>query len=144
MIVPDVSLLIYAYNDGAPQHTAARHWWETLMHGEEPIGIPWSIATGFIRLMSNASVVTSPLSPSDAAGCAREWFRQPHVHPLDPGDEHWKYFHQNLSVQGSGPSLVADAHIAAFAMEVDAVVHTHDSDFARFSGLRWHNPLPSV
>ena len=142
MIVPDVNLLVYAYNDGAPEHTAAREWWEALMRGEEPIGIPWSVATGFIRLMSNSHVVTSPLSPSDAAGRVSEWLHYEHVSLLNPGDRHMAYFQQTLSVQGSDSDLVADAHIAALAMEVDATVHTHDSDFARFSGLRWYDPIP--
>ena len=143
MIVPDVNLLVYAYNDGAPQHTAAREWWEALMRGEEPVGIPWSVATGFIRIMSNASAVASPLSPSDAAGHVSGWLRYPHVSPLNPGDRHMEYFQQNLSVQGSDSDLVADAHIAALAMEADAVVHSHDSDFDKFSGLRRHDPISS-
>lgn len=141
MIVPDVNLLVYAYNDDALQRTAAREWWEELMRGEEPVGIPWSVATGFIRVMSNVRVVKSPLTPSDAAARVREWFRRPHVRPLNPGDRHLEYFQQNLSVPGSGPRLVADAHIAALAMEHEATVHTHDSGFARFSGLRRHDPI---
>lgn len=143
MIVPDVNLLVYAYNDGAPEYTAAREWWETLMRGEEPVGIPWSVATGFIRLMSNASVVTSPLSPSDAAGHVSEWLRYPHVSALNPGNRHMEYLQQNLSVPGSGPGLVTDAHIAALAMEADATVHTRDSDFDRFPRLRRHDPISS-
>ena len=143
VIVPDVNLLVYAYNNGAPQYSAAREWWEALMRGEEPIGIPWSVVTGFIRLMSSASVVTSPFSPSDAAGYAMEWFRYPHVTLLDPGDRHWEFFQQNLSVSGSGPKLVMDAHIAALAMEHEAEVHSNDADFDRFPGLRRHNPIPS-
>ena len=142
MIVPDVNLLVYAYNDDAPQHTAAREWWEGLMRGEEPVGIPWSVATGFIRVMSNARAVTSPLAPSDAADYVREWFRHPHVRPLNPGDEHLEYFQQNLSLSGSSPNRVPDAHIAALAMEHEATVHTHDSGFDRFPGLRLHDPIP--
>ena len=141
VIVPDVNLLVYAYNDGAHQHSVAREWWETLMRGEEPVGIPWSVATGFIRLMSNPRVVTSPLSPSDAAGHVSGWLSHLHVNALNPGDRHMEYFQQNLSVPGSGPRLVPDAHIAALAMEVDAVLHTHDSDFARFLELRRHDPI---
>lgn len=34
MIIPDVNLLIYAYNDQAPQHLAARAWWENLLNGD--------------------------------------------------------------------------------------------------------------
>jgi len=36
---------------------------------------------------------------------------------------------------------VLDAHIAALAIETQAVVHSNDSDFSRFPGLRWINPL---
>lgn len=39
------------------------------------------------------------------------------------------------------PFHPADAHIAALAIETQAVVHSNDSDFSRFPGLRWINPL---
>ena len=141
MIVPDINLLIYAYNNGASQHLAARDWWEGLMRGEENVGIAWVVSIGFIRLMSNHQAVKSALSPLDAADHARDWFRYPHVQPLNPGDRHLEYLQRNLAVLGSGSNLVTDAHIAALAMENDAVLHTYDSDFVRFPGLRWHNPI---
>ena len=50
---------------------------------------------------------------------------------------------ENLSVQGSDSDLVADAHIAALAMEADATVHTHDWDFDKFPRLRRHDPIAS-
>ena len=40
MIVPDVNLLVYAYNDGAQWHAAARRWWEGLINGSERVGVP--------------------------------------------------------------------------------------------------------
>ena len=46
VIVPDINLLDYAYNDGAHQHVVAREWWEGLMRGEEYVGITW-VVTGF-------------------------------------------------------------------------------------------------
>jgi len=36
---------------------------------------------------------------------------------------------------------VTDAQIAALALEYDAEVHSADTDFARFAGVRWINPL---
>lgn len=36
---------------------------------------------------------------------------------------------------------MTDAQIAVLAREHDAVVHTSDTDFVRFPGLRWYNPL---
>jgi len=141
LIVPDINLLIYAYNDGASQHAAARVWWEGLLCGQEHVGIAWVVSIGFIRLMSNDQVIRSPLSPLDAANRTKDWFRCPHVHPLNPGDRHLDYFNRNLAAQERGRNLITDAHIAALAMENDAVLHTNDSDFSRFPGLRWHNPI---
>jgi len=37
--------------------------------------------------------------------------------------------------------LVADAYLAAVAIERGCELVTTDSDFARFKGLRWRHPL---
>lgn len=42
-----------------------------------------------------------------------------------------------------GPNLLTDAHLAALAIEHQAELHSNDSDFDRFSGLRWRNPVAS-
>jgi hypothetical protein len=43
---------------------------------------------------------------------------------------------------GVRPNLVHDAHLAELAIEHGTVpVRATDGDFARFSGLRWQNPL---
>ncbi len=34
-----------------------------------------------------------------------------------------------------------DVQLAAFAFEYDADMFSNDTDFARFPGLRWRNPL---
>jgi predicted nucleic acid-binding protein len=41
-------------------------------------------------------------------------------------------------------ALMTDAHIAALAIENQATVHANDSDFSRFPGLLWTNPLNDV
>lgn len=45
-------------------------------------------------------------------------------------------------VQATG-NLAPDAHLAAIAIEHGLTVCTADSDFARFPGLSWSNPLTS-
>lgn len=37
MILPDTSLLIYAYNLDAPEHAAARSWLQEILSGAEPV-----------------------------------------------------------------------------------------------------------
>lgn len=38
-------------------------------------------------------------------------------------------------------NLTTDVHLAAHAIEAGGEVHSNDTDFARFQGLRWVNPL---
>ena len=100
MIVPDLNLLLYAYNREAEHHDAARNWWEGLLRGAEEVGLPWVVSTGFVWLMANPRMVVIPLSPSDAADHVRDWFRYSHVAPLNPGDDHLRLFRYNLAVPG--------------------------------------------
>ena len=144
MIVPDINLLLYAYNDASPYHDVARRWWEETVNGSDRIGIPWVVSTGFIRLMTNRRVLTSPISPTEAIEYVQEWFRYAHIAPLNPGSEHLAHLRRILEAVGVGANLVSDAHIAALAMEHDAELHSNDSDFARFPGLRLRNPLEAT
>ena len=141
MIVPDINLLVYAHNEDAPFHRLARSWWQDLTNGSEQIGIPWIVASGFVRTITLRSVTPNPLPATVAVDWLSEWFELPHISAINPGREHLSLFRRNLDAAGVGGNLVTDAHIAAIAMEYQAEVHSNDSDFARFPGLRWHNPL---
>ena len=141
MIVPDVNLLVYAHTDGGPYHDAAKRWWEGLVNGGERVGVPWVVSAGFVRLMTHPRVLVHPATPSEAVDYVAEFFRSPHVMPINPGVDHLAHFRRNLTAAGVGANLVTDCHIAALAMEYQAEVHSNDTDFSRFPGLRWRNPL---
>ena len=141
MIIPDINLLLYAYDGRATHHGASRRWWEDLINGAERVGVPWVVSTGFMRLITHPQVLARPATPSEAIDYVIEWFRFPHVTPLDPGPDHMTHLRRNLVAAGVGGNLVADAHIAAIAIEYQAEVHSNDTDFGRFPGLLWRNPL---
>jgi predicted nucleic acid-binding protein len=42
---------------------------------------------------------------------------------------------------GVAGALTTDTHLAALAIEHQCELHSNDSDFQRFPGLRWRNPL---
>ena len=144
MIVPDINLLVYAYNDGAPHHQAAKRWWEGLVNGVERVGVPWAVSTGFVRVMTHPRALLTPISAADAIAHVSDWFQYAHITPINPSAEHLTHLRQCLDAACVGGNLVTDAHVAALAMEYQAEVHSNDSDFGRFSGLRWRNPLGSV
>ncbi len=143
MIVPDLNLLVYAYNTDAPLHDEACVWWEGLMNGRDPVGIPWVVSCGFVRLMTHPRVLDLPMDPEVAIDHVSSWFECPHVRVLNPSPRHLVVLKGLLGSIGVGGNLVTDAHLAAIAIEHQAEVHSNDTDFARFPGLQWSNPLGS-
>jgi toxin-antitoxin system PIN domain toxin len=141
MIVPDVNLLVYAYNRDAPHHARAKAWWEGLLNAPEPVGLPWAVVCGFVRLMTHPAVLVTPLGTDRAFRHVRRWFKSPPVEVLEPGPRHLEIFERLLRAAGVAGNLTTDAHIAAIAIEHQCELHSNDADFARFPGLRRHDPL---
>jgi toxin-antitoxin system PIN domain toxin len=141
VILPDLNLVVYAHNSDAPDHAAARAWWEGLLNSTEPVAIAWVVALGFVRLMTHRSVLVTPLQPAAAIAHVRAWFARPNVERLDPGPQHLDAIDRLLSAAGTAGNLTTDAHLAALAIEHQCELHSNDNDFARFPGLRWRNPL---
>lgn len=142
MIVPDLDLLIYAYNERSEFHQGARDWWEGLVNGVETVGMPWQVSNGFVRQMANPRVLAEPWMPATATGEVRCWLGNDHIVPLGPGPRYLEILERILTTAGATTRLVPDATIAALALENGAEVHTHnDRDFQRFPGLMWRNPI---
>ncbi len=141
MIIPDVNLLVYAYNSDAPHHPAAKRWWERSLSGEELVGLPWVVLHGYLRLMTHPRVLERPLGPAEALGHVRQWLEVPLCRIIEPGGEHLAILERLLDEVGAAASLTTDAVLAALAIEYQAELNTNDADFVRFSGLRHRNPL---
>jgi uncharacterized protein len=141
MIVPDLNLLLYAYDSESPFHERAVTWWQECMLGDEPVLLPEVVAMGFVRVSTNARAYRKPMSAKEAASHVRSWLQQPVVQMAEPGSDHVQRVLGLLEDLGTAGNLVTDAQIAAITMGYDAVLHTADADFMRFKNLRWHNPI---
>jgi len=141
MILPDVNILLYAYNPHVPQHGKAAAWWESAMGADELIGLPQEVCLGFVRIATNPRLGKARVPLASAAGVVEFWLSLPNTRVLLPKEDHFKQTMQILAeTMGSG-ALVSDASLAVHAMENRATLCTNDADFARFKGLIWHNPL---
>jgi len=141
MIVPDINLLLYAYDAASPFHAKAAAWWERCLSGREPVGLLPVVVFGFVRMGTNARAFQHPMTPTEAAGHIRSWLEQPPVELLEPGSSHVDEALKLLEGLGTAGNLVTDAQIAAVVLRHDAVLHTTDTDFIRFANLRWLNPI---
>jgi hypothetical protein len=141
VIVPDINLLVHAYNSESRVHRPSRAWWEGLLNGVQTVGLPWVTILGFIRLTTHRQVLAQPLRSADACAFVRAWLAQPYVAILHPGDRHPEILFGLLEQLGTGGNLTTDAHLAALCIEHQAELHSTDADFSRFPGLRWKNPV---
>ena len=141
MKVLDLNLLLYAVNRDSVHHAGAKAWLEATLSADEPIGIPWIVLLGFIRISTSDRVMPRPLTTEQSLAIVDSWLARPAVLPLAPGNEHWRLIRGLLSGAGSAGNLTTDAHLAALAIENGAELCSTDSDFGRFPNLRWTNPL---
>lgn len=141
MIVPDINLLLYAVVDSFPLHARARIWWEQSLSGRSDVALVPPVIFGFVRLATNPRVFDVPLSVDRATGYVDEWRARTRVRVLAPSVRHLDIAFGLLRSVGAAGNLTTDAQIAAYAIEHQAEVCSADTDFARFPGLRWKNPL---
>ncbi len=141
MKLVDLNVLLYAVNSDAPLHREAVTWWEDCLSGDEPVGLAWSVILGFLRV-STLPVLPAPLSCEAALTVVEDWLAQPSVVVLSPTTRHWVILRDLLAGSGTAGNLTSDAHLAALALEYDAVLCSTDHDFRRFEPeLKLLNPL---
>ena len=141
MILVDANILIYAWAGSLPQHEPARIWLTEQLNGTERVGLPWASLLAFVRVMSNPKLLSRP-QPAEAAWRQVElWLDQPTVWVPEPTDAHRQVLGGLFRRTDISTKLVPDAHLAALAIEHGLILCSTDGDFARFSDLRWRNPI---
>lgn len=143
MIIPDVNLLLYSVITAFPQHKSAHAWWEESLNSTTEIGLSSPAVFGFLRIATNPRILTPPLTVQEATSHISDWLAQPNVTFLTPGPGHLDIAFDLLQGVGTGGNLTTDAQLAALAIEYNAEMYSNDTDFARFPGVRWTNPLNS-
>lgn len=141
MIVPDVNLLVYAYNKGSKEHEATKYWWEETLNSGTIVLLPWIVVSGFIRLVTSLSISENPLSAEKAIGLIQGLLALHNVSMISQGDRHLsilKEFAKTCPIEGRN---FTDAQIASLVIEYNATLYSNDTDFLRYAGLKLVNPL---
>jgi toxin-antitoxin system PIN domain toxin len=141
LILPDINLLLYAHIDAFPEHRPARKWWNDVMNGEVPVALAEAVLFGFVRVATNPRALRLPVPVETALACVEGWLEHPNTRLLVQTPESAALALSLLRKLGTAGNLTTDAQIAALAIHYQATVCSRDTDFARFDGLRWHNPL---
>lgn len=137
----DTNVLVYAHRPDLPQHEDYRLRLEDLANGDEPLGIPDLVLSGYLRIVTNRRIFTEPTTPQDAWESVEALLGAPATMQLRPGERHWALFTQLAQDVGARGNDVPAAYLAAYALENNAPWLSADRGFARFGRLRWRHPL---
>jgi toxin-antitoxin system PIN domain toxin len=138
----DVNVLVYATTTTSQFHARAAAFVDRCRAQPELLCLPWPTLMGYLRLVTNPTVVSPPLSFEQAAGNVQALLELPQVRVVSELDGFWEVFRdvtRGLAVRGNA---IPDAHVAALLHQHGVKrLYTNDSDFRRFAFLSVENPL---
>lgn len=141
MVAPDVNVLVYASREELPEHAPCRRWLEGVVQSDAAYGVSDLVLSGFIRVVTHPRIFDPP-TPLDSALDFVDVVRtRPNCIALHPGARHWPIFERLCRETRAKGNLVADAYLAALAIESGCEWVTTDQDFSRFEGLSVSSPL---
>jgi len=108
---------------------------------DEPVGVSELVLSGFVRVATHPRIFSPPAPVDQTLAFANALRALPNAVILAPGPRHWEIFERLCVAGGAKGNLVADAYLAALAIETGSEWITSDRDFSRFPGLRWRHPL---
>ncbi len=136
-----MNALVYAHHRDSAGHDAYRSWWEGVVNGPSAFGIADLVLSGFVRVVTHPRVFDRPLRPVDAMAAAQSIRERGNARTVKPGDRHWSLFSDLVRTTDAKGGGVADAYLAALAIESACEFFTCDRGFARYAELRWRHPL---
>jgi len=143
MMLIDVNVLVYAYREDSPNHSACYRWLTEAVSSGELFGLTDLVLSGFLRITTHPKVFTPPSSLGSALEFVSALRSQPNCVVVTPGPRHWDIFQELCRVTKAQGNFIPDAFLAAIAIEAGLEWITIDGGFSRFPGLRWRKVLGS-
>jgi hypothetical protein len=141
VVLPDVNVLVHAHRSDSPHHTACRTWLEGTLASDQAYGVSELVLSGFVRVVTHPAVFDPPSTLAAALAFASEVATPDHAVRIAPGPRHWDIFARLCRESAARGNLVADAYLAALAIESGCEWISTDGDYARFPGLTWRRPF---
>jgi toxin-antitoxin system PIN domain toxin len=137
----DANLLVYAISRTAPQHEAAEAWLEGVLSGDTRVGLPWESLLAVARITTNPRIFSPPVAPDAVWSVIDSWLQVPIVWIPQPTEQHAEVLGRLITSYRLSGDQIPDAHLAAIAIEHGLEICSADTDFARFTEVRWVNPI---
>lgn len=137
----DANVLLYAIDSSSPYHRAAAAWLSAALNGRRRVGFPWQSIGAFLRISTHPRASESPLSPGVAWTYVEEWLATDPAWVPPATERTASIMGELIATHHVSGNRITDAQLAALALEHGLTVVSADTDFARFTEVRWENPL---
>jgi toxin-antitoxin system PIN domain toxin len=136
----DASILLYAVDATSPQQRRTAQWLSEQLSGSRRVGFPWQSLVAFVRIATHPKAAWQPLTPDDAWSYVADWLAPEVAWVPTPTEQHGRILAGLVKDYQLRGNLVADAELAALAIEHGLTVCSADTDFARFREIDWLDP----
>jgi len=137
----DTNLLVYASDTRSDRHETAEALIRRLAAGPDILYLFWPVLLGYLRIVTHAGILTTPLSPAVAMRNIESLLDRPHVRVPGELDGFWPVFRRTAGERPRGND-VPDAHLAALMRQHGVrLLWTSDRDFRRFEGIEARDPF---
>lgn len=140
----DANLLLFSVDRASRFHSSAAAWLTEQLNGSGRVGFPWQSLVAFLRISTHPRAAVHPLTPAEAWSYVGDWLATNTAWIPQPTERHAEVLGSLLTSYDLRGNLVPDAQLAALAIEHGLTVCSADTDFARFTEIRWENPLRTI
>jgi toxin-antitoxin system PIN domain toxin len=141
VLLLDVNVVLAAHRDDHPHYEPVRTWFDAMRSDGERFTVPSLVWGSFLRLATNRRVFDVPTPRGEAFAFIDAMCAQPGFLAVGPGARHLALLQRLCDEADAAGDLIADAVIAAIAVEHGCEIVTLDRDFARFESVRHRRPL---
>lgn len=143
MYVVDTNILIYALDQGSPEHGTAQTFVGECRQNISPWYATWGILYEFLRVSTHQRVFRKPVSAEKAWEFVSGLLKSPGLRVLVEGPDHARVAETTIEeIKGLRGNLLHDAHTAILMREHGIRrIYTRDTDFHRFPFLEVVDPL---
>jgi hypothetical protein len=132
----DVTLLVYAFRADSPAHERVRSTLVESLEREEQFLFCPSVASSFLRLVTNSRIFVQPSTPSEAWNFLDYLESHPAAVFAQADAMTFGIFKQLCLASSAAGNAVPDAFLAALAIRHDAVLITADAGMRRYQGVK--------
>lgn len=138
----DSNILLYAKMDSMPEHPVVAEWLENAVADRSnTINVCEFSILSFLRIATNQKVFEPVLPASDAQEFVDSLLACSNVNLVLTSPAHYAEVIGLMDKHNLQGNLVMDAHLAALALGIGAVLVTRDADFVKIPYLKTLNPM---